>query len=399
MNNKRLFILLGLLILSILMLAGCGEDTGGDTEEQSDADSDSAGEADLPEEITMSTYDVGSGGYTQLSAISDTIMSEYGTQIHMIPNDSGLARLEPLRDGNADFGGRVADEVYFAFEGIEEFATPEWGPQDLQYMYPILNHFGLLVLDDSEYETFDDLEGARVPHIIGNPSVNIKIVGLLAAAGLTMDDVEVVEVTSYTDQPEMVAQGEIDVAGIVPSAATVQEADELHGMRWMDHSILEDDEALEALHEIYPFGVADETDIGGALTEGEPEHLLGYTSYAPAAYSDTDPDLVYNWLVALDETFDDYSQATADMFVWDVEESQPEPLGVPIHEGGVRFFEEQGMWNEEYEEQNNQLIERQEQLQEAWDVVTEEAEEQGLSDDEFTEYWLERKEELVDDVE
>lgn len=393
--NNRLSVLFRLISLSILLLAGCG----GDGEEQSGADSVSNGEAELPEEITMSAYDVGSLGYTQVSAISDAIMKEYGTQIHMIPNDSGLARLEPLGEEIADFGGRLGDETYFAFEGIEEFATPEWGPQDIRIMAPIMTHYGLLVLDDSEFESVSDLEGARIPHIIGNPSVNIKNEALLAAVGLTMDDVEVVEVTSYGDQPEMIAQGEIDVAGMLTSAASVTEADELHGMRWLDHSILENEESLAALNDIYPFGVLDETDIGGALIEGESEQFLGYTSYAPAAYSNADADLVYNWLVALDETFDDYSGATADMYVWDVEEMQPEPLGVPIHEGGVRFFEEQGMWNEEYEEKNNQLIERQEQLQEAWNVVTEEANEQGLNDDEFVGYWLERKEELVDDIE
>ncbi|QDI90345.1 TAXI family TRAP transporter solute-binding subunit [Salicibibacter halophilus] len=393
--NNRLPVLLGLISFSILLLAGCS----GDTEEGSDVDSVSAGEAQLPDEITMSAYDVGSLGYTQVSAISDAIMSEYGTQIHMIPNDSGLARLEPLKEDTADFGGRLGDETYFAFEGTEEFAFPEWGPQDIRIMAPIMTHYGLLVLDDSEFESISDLEDARVPHVIGNPSVNVKNEALLAAAGLTMDDVEVVEVTSYGDQPEMIAQGEIDVAGMLTSAASVTEADELHGMRWLDHSILENDESLAALNDIYPFGVPDETDIGGALTEGEPEEFLGYTSYAPAAYSNIEADFVYNWLVALDETFDDYNEATADMYVWEVDEMQPEPLGVPIHEGGVRFFEEKGMWNEEYEEKNNQLIERQEQLQEAWDVVSEEAEEQGLTDDEFSEYWLERKEELVDDVE
>ena len=410
--KKKLLFLLVLISLLALVIAGCGggdddttdtTDDGGDTQEteQTDDDSDdgedaAAGEVTLPDEITISTYDVGSSGHTQLSAISDVFAKAYGTQIRMMPSASGAGRLTPLKDGKADNGGRLGDEVYFAFEGIEEYATQQWGPQDVTYIYPILNHFGFLVMEDSDIESVADLEGKKIPQVIGNSSVNIKMEAMLALAGLTLDDVEVVETASYADQPTAMAQGQFDASGIVPSAATVAEADELHGVRWISLDEMYDDEALERMREVYPFATPDDWDLGGALTEGEPVTFLGYTTYAPAVYRDADPDLVYNWLRALDEQYDVYSQASADMVVWDVEMSVPEPLGVPLHEGAIRFFEEKGMWTEEYQQKNDELIERQQKLQEAWETVVDEASEQGLSEAEFSEYWLERKAELVD---
>jgi hypothetical protein len=258
-----------------------------------------------------------------------------------------------------------------------------------------VNQFGFLVLEKSKFKTIADLKGAKVPYIIGNPSINVKVEAMLAAAGLTLDDVEVVEVSSYANQPTFVAQGQIDVAAIVPSASSAIEAEELYDVRWLDMSVFKDKEAMARLHEIYPFGVAADWDIGPDLTKGQPITFLGYTTYAPAVYNDTDPDLVYNWLKALDETYDVYSQASADMVVWKVENSVPEPSGVPIHEGAVKFFKEKGMWKDEYDEKNAALRERQDKLQKAWETVTAEASEKGLSEKEFKDYWLQRRAELV----
>src|SRR5699024_5979983 len=134
-----------------------------------------------------------------------------------------------------------------------------------------------------------------------------------------------------------------------------------------------DSEALSKLQSIYPFGVGAETDVGGALTKGEPETFMGYTSNSPAAYADADPDLIYNWLKAIDEQYEVYSNASEAMNQWKLENTVPEPVGVPIHEGAVKFFKEKGLWKDEYDQKNRELIERQEKLQEAWDTVMDES--------------------------
>jgi hypothetical protein len=396
---KRLLFLIGLASIFMLIIVGCDasnastENADGDSKDEKNSNST---DVTLPDSVTITSYDVGSSGHSHLTAISDAFSRAYGTQIRMIPSASGLARVSPLKEGTADIGGRLGDEAYFAFEGIEEFATQQWGPQDIQYIFPILNHLGFLVLEDSEFETIEDLKGAKIPYIIGNPSVNIKIESMLAAVDLTYDDVEVVEVTSYADQPTFMAEGQIDASFINHSASSVYEASELHDIRWLDMSVLHDESAIEKVREVYPFGMASDWGQGAMLSEDNKVTFLGGTSYAPAVYGDADPDLVYNWVKALDEQYDVYSQASAGMTVWKLEEAMPEPLGVPIHEGAVKFFKEKGMWKDEYDEKNQELHERHDQLVEAWETVNSEASEKGLSESEFTEYWLERKEELVD---
>ena len=402
--QRRIASLFVLVVALAVFVAACGgggpasESPGGQAGQdqgagsESGTDGQSGNEVQLPQQLTITAYDVGSAGYSQLTAIADAITRTYGTRIRLMPSASGIGRLLPLRDGTAQIGGRVADEMYFAFEGIYEFASPQWGPQNVRYILPILNHFGGMVLKDSPFQTFADLKGAKVPWIIGNPSVNIKVEALLASAGLTLDDVQIVEVTSYAGQPKMVAEGQLDVALIVPDAASVYEAHELYGIRWLDLSYLQEDpEALARLREVYPFGLPEPWDIGAGLTRGEPVVFLGYTSYAPAAYADTDPDLVYNFLRALEETYDLWKDATPNMFVWHYENAKPEPLGVPIHEGAIRYFEEKGMWNDEYQKKNDELIARYEKLRQAWEETVSEATAQGISEQDFPQFWMERR--------
>lgn len=403
----RLFYLLTLVTIFALVAVGCGgggnqapEPSSSQAESPSQSpsteagteDSDTPAEVTLPDQLTITTYDVGSAGYTQLTAIADAITRTYGTQIRLMPSASGIGRLLPLRDGTAQIGGRVADEVYFAFEAIEEFASPQWGPQNVRYIYPIWNHFSMLVLDSSPIHEIADLRGKRVPNVVGNPSVNIKIEALLASAGLTYDDVEVVEVSSYAEQPHYLGQGMLDVAFIVPDAATVFEAHELYGLRWLDLSYLDTDpDALARLREIYPFGAPTPWDLGGALERGNPVTFMGYTTYSPAVYADADPDLVYNFLRALEETYDLYKDATPNMFIWHVDETIPEPLGVPLHEGAIRFFREKGMWTDEYDKKNEELIQRYEMLRSAWEEAVAEATAQGIRESEFPAFWMERR--------
>lgn len=403
--KRGLTLLLALMAILALLIVGCSGgsstapsgQTGGDQQqpaegEQQGGNDSASDEITLPDQLTISTYDVGSAGYAQLTAIADAITREFGTKIRLMPSASGVGRLLPLRDGTAQIGGRLGDEVYFAFEGIEEFASPQWGPQNVRYIYPIWNHFGALVLADSPYQTLADLKGAKWPHVIGNPSVNVKVEALLASAGLTLDDVEIVEITSYASQPNMVAQGQIDVALIVPDAASVYEAHEMYGMRWIDLKHLEEDpEALARLREVYPFGAPVPWDLGGALERGNPVTFMGYTTYSPAVYADADPDLVYNFLRALEATYDMYKDATPNMFIWHWEQTIPEPLGVPLHEGAVRYFKEKGMWTDEYERRNQELIERFELLRQAWEETVAEASAQGISESDFPAFWLERR--------
>ena len=67
----------------------------------------------IPETMIWSTYDVGSSGYVQASAIADAFAKKYGTRIRLLPSGTDVGRLTPLAIGRVSFGF-LANEVYFS---------------------------------------------------------------------------------------------------------------------------------------------------------------------------------------------------------------------------------------------------------------------------------------------
>ncbi|WP_319530174.1 hypothetical protein [uncultured Cohaesibacter sp.] len=81
---------------------------------------------ELPKTMVWTSYDVGSAGYAEASAIADAFGKEFGTRIRIQPSGSGIGRLQPLLQGKADYAF-LATEAFFLSEGAYDFAKPDWG--------------------------------------------------------------------------------------------------------------------------------------------------------------------------------------------------------------------------------------------------------------------------------
>src|SRR5215510_11617399 len=66
----------------------------------------------LPSTMIWSTYDVGSTGYVEASAIADAFGKKYGTRVRLQPSGSSIGRVKPLTDGRASVGW-LAGELFF----------------------------------------------------------------------------------------------------------------------------------------------------------------------------------------------------------------------------------------------------------------------------------------------
>lgn len=80
--------------------------------------------AQLPKTMIWSTYDVGSTGYVEATAIADAMIKNYGTRVRLLPSGSGVGQIITLKQGKAN-SAWLANELYFATRGIFDFATPD----------------------------------------------------------------------------------------------------------------------------------------------------------------------------------------------------------------------------------------------------------------------------------
>lgn len=384
--RKQLFYLLSIIGIFVF-LAACSSSSSGNTNtDVSDASID---------RLSLSVYDVGSSGYAEVSAAANTLTNDYGMQLTLLPSGNGVGRMSIIRDGTAPIG-RLGDEYQFAYRADEEFSSKDWGPQDVRVVWGIMTHINGAVLEKSDIVTPEDLRGKRVPYLTGNASINIKTNSLLAAGGLTWDDVQKVELSSYAAQADALNQGQIDVAMMLPGAASLIEVDEMEGIRWIELPDPSNTEAWEAMQEETPWIVPDEWGYGAGLSKDDPQLFMSYP-YPIVARADVDPVLIKEFVTRLVDSYDGYKDATATSFTWSKEYVSTMPIGVPFHEGAIEYFKDNDMWDEEKQAINDELVEMGEKYQEAWERILELADEEGISDNEFAEFWLENREQFLEE--
>ncbi|WP_299049781.1 TAXI family TRAP transporter solute-binding subunit [uncultured Nocardioides sp.] len=330
----------------------------------------------LPEQMVWATYGTGTSTYADVAAVSDAITTNEGTPVRVITSDTAIGRMAPLKEGPAQFA-RTGDEYIFGFEGSYDFTTERWGPQDVRVVWAPIAPHGLMVLEESGIDSFEDLRGAKFPDIIANPSVNEKLDGFLAYGGLTRDDVETVPV-AYGDQTAALQSGAIDVQFQQVYGSSLYELDATDPVQWLDMTET-DPERIEALTEIAPSIEIGEFSGAAGQEEGESAHGMLY-SVPVVTYADTDPDVVYRLVRAIADNYPDYADVTATTEAWAAEKVWHAPKQVPFHEGLVRFLEEEGYWTEQAEEVNDDLVERGETLRERWPEVLEDTDPDDLDD-------------------
>lgn len=343
-----------------------------------------ASAAELPKSMTWSSYDVGSAGYAEASAIADAFGKKFGTRIRIQPSGSSIGRLQPVLSKRADIGF-LATETFFASEGIHDFSTRRWGPQDLRVVAGRPSSFGIFTAADADIHTLQDLKGKRFAYVAGNPSINVKCDAFLAFAGLTRDDVDAKMFPTYANAMSSLARNEADASCTTTTPSHVYELEQSpRGIRWLEVPA-DDEEGWKRLRAVAPFFQPYTETVGAGISEENPVDILAYRYPVLVVRSDTDADLVYAFTKALDETYDMYKDATSVMPRWDLKQAGVPAADAPFHEGAIRYLKEKGIWTDEARAWNDARTKRLNVLRDAWKKAV--AEGDGKSDEEFAAIW------------
>ncbi|WP_424924313.1 TAXI family TRAP transporter solute-binding subunit [Alloalcanivorax xenomutans] len=343
-----------------------------------------ASAAELPKSMTWSSYDVGSAGYAEASAIADAFGKKFGTRIRIQPSGSSIGRLQPVLSKRADIGF-LATETFFASEGIHDFSTRRWGPQDLRVVAGRPSSFGIFTAADADIHTLQDLKGKRFAYVAGNPSINVKCDAFLAFAGLTRDDVDAKMFPTYANAMSSLARNEADASCTTTTPSHVYELEQSpRGIRWLEVPA-DDEEGWKRLRAVATFFQPYTETVGAGISEENPVDILAYRYPVLVVRSDTDADLVYAFTKALDETYDMYKDATSVMPRWDLKQAGVPAADAPFHEGAIRYLKEKGIWTDEAQAWNDARTKRLNVLRDAWKKAV--AEGDGKSDEEFAAIW------------
>ena len=319
----------------------------------------------LPTTMVWSTYDVGSTGYVEASAVADAFGKKYGSRIRLQPAGTAIGRVLPLTEGKASHAW-LANECYFAAEGLYEYAAPDWGPQDLRTLMGRQNAFSVVATKVSGITEPKHMKGKKFAIAKANSSVNIKTDPILAFAGLTWKDVDLVEFPSYAAALKALIEGKADAAGAAPNAAVLRELEASpHGISWVALDPA-NKEGWARAKKAVPFVEPFQESIGAGLSAEKPVWMMGYRYPMITVYSKAPEAEVYAMTKAMAETFDMYKDANPIMPRWDIKKAGTPPMDAAFHDGAIRYLKEAKVWSPAHDEFQTGALKRQKALQDGW---------------------------------
>ena len=325
-----------------------------------------AAQVKLPPTMTMTAYDTGTAGFNITVAIGKMMKDKYGSDVRVLPAGNDVARLQPLRQGRAITSG-MGSGVYFAQEGVFEFASKEWGPQAVQITLTTVDCNGgdLGVAADTGVKTVADLKGKRVGFVVGSPALNQNALGVLAFAGLTEKDVKVVEFASYGAMWKGIINNDVDAAyGTTITGPAKEVETSPRGIVWPPLPV-SDKAGWERLRKVTPYVNPHTATCGAGISKDKPIEISNYPYPIYTVYANQKEEDVYNLTKAMIDGYDGYKDNAPGAMGMAVK-AQTKNWSVPVHKGAVKALKEAGGWSDDQEKWNNNLLKRQETLIAAW---------------------------------
>jgi TRAP transporter TAXI family solute receptor len=346
-----------------------------------------------PAMLKVSGYDVGSSAYITVAAAGGG-MKKVGVTLRYIPAGTGIARLLNTRVKNTDFSA-LGPDAFFAAEGLYDFSGQQWGPQPIRMVWQAakLSGYGISVRANSGIKTLGDLKGKKVPHVVASPSPNQFVRASLAFAGLSLKDVEVIEVHSFTAMYDALLAGTIDMCPNDSfTSAAAKLAASANGIHWLPMPP-EDKEGWIRFLKIEPFNRPAPGIRGAGLSKDKPVPLANRAFPWFVAYDSLDENTAYWIAKAFDESYEYYKGAHSAMPGFKMETMLDLPGVFPWHEGCVKYFKEKGVWTAKHEKDQKALLARQKKLAETWEQVNQEATAQKIKAKEFPKFWAKKRSE------
>lgn len=354
-------------------------------------------QSELPSTMIWSTYDVGSTGYVEASAIADAFGKKYGSRVRLQPSGSAIGRVKPLLDGRVSHAW-LANELFFATEGIYEYCTPELGPQNLRTLAGRLNAFSICVTKASGIKTAKDLKGKRFAIAKANSSVVIKTEPILAFGGLTWDDLELVEVPGYNQTMKALIEGRADACAVAPAAATLRELEASpQGIHWIPLPP-EDKEGWARAKKVVPFIDPLEESIGAGLSKEKPVWMMGYRYPMITVPADEPEARAYAMIKAVAESYDLFKDAAPIMPRWNIKLAGTPPMDAAFHDGAIRYLKEIGQWNDETQAWQDGMLKRHAAMQAAWKEFIGSSAAKAADEEGLRQLWDAQRQKVIDSL-
>lgn len=298
----------------------------------------------------------GSLWYAQSQALATVVSKHSDLKVDVLPQGSTVF-FPMFATKEVDMGlanptdAKFAMEAKWPFEGVNNGK----GYDMRAIMLGAPNWLSLVTTADSDIKTLKDLRGKRVVANYGAfTGSTITAQSVLANAGLTNDDIEVVNVSSYPEGVRAVIEGRADAAVGSLGSGIVQELDASRGARF-----IEIDPSPEAMKRTNVPGPAF---VPMLVKKGPPglkedTWMLAYATTV-VARPDLDEKTIMTFIDTVWKHYKELAPIHRSLVNWTPDRFASTEAIIPYHPAAVKYYKQKGVWTEELEKHQAELLKR-----------------------------------------
>jgi TRAP transporter TAXI family solute receptor len=308
--------------------------------------------AAVPRSATLATHAVGSL-YNALGTGIATVVSRHTPMtVRVQPFAGPPAWLPSLDKGETDMGILTSADAIAAYTGSIIYKKPFRNTRIL--VVGGVLQLSFYVAKDSPMETVADLRGKRVPtDFPGIPIAGLSSRAVLAANGLTYNDIVKVPVSDLIANTQAFLEGRTDTAWFSVGSPAVEEANARKGVKFLSSASIP--ELAKKMAEIYPGSYPSVVKAGKATAVVKDTIFLTNDIYLIAAREMSD-ETAHAVVKALWEFNEELGAAYPALKQWRRERMVSNRAMIAYHPGAVKFFKEKGVWSSEMETLQAKLL-------------------------------------------
>jgi hypothetical protein len=297
------------------------------------------------ETVGFTTLQPGAINHLQAQIIGKVVQAHSDLQVRVIPVAGTTATLAAVQNKQAEFTIGDVNNMADAINGADMFRDLKPMP-DLRVVVKLVDFpIGIMVRKDSGMSKLEDLKGKRYP--VGWQAFPNGIplsLGVLATAGMTLDDVKGINVSGLIPAADDFKTGKLDATMIAPPAPKVKEVDAaVGGIRWL--AIPDTPEAVARVQKIKPdYGIMTVRPPSPLVGVTEPTNFLRIHVLITAGTHVSD-ETVYKFAKAMVEHRAELVKGHPIFNGFHTDKRMAVQFtSVKYHPGAIKYFKEKGLW-------------------------------------------------------
>lgn len=322
-------IYLSILILTLIVLAGCNSETENNEDNQNTE----------PIEITISTA-ADTGTYYPLGAAFAKAFNDNADNVDASSqaSEGSVQNLNLMAEGTVNAAFTSAGPLYAAYNGEDEFEGRTYKDvRVVSALYPNASH--VLTNKDNDIKNLSDFEGESFA-VGAQGSVSQEIsTWLFEAYDLTFEDIEA-EFIDFSGAVDLMRNGRI---GGLHYATAVGTSGIMEVMSTADGELINlDEKQLDSIVEEYPMYY--KYSIPANSYDGQENEILTLAQNGVFVVSkDMPEDEIYEITKALWDNIDELGETISAVKNMEVESATEDVGDVPLHPGAEKYYKEIGV--------------------------------------------------------